>query len=538
MGWNLHEKLITRLSNIKKKAAAGDENATAQRRTLQLQPINHKKLHHRDDEYSYYWRKGHRQRNDIVRDVIIQTIRELTRDNCEFANAGVWVNNADNSPPFRPKTSKNFEKLYIFSQEFQEVPLTVAVTVKLGDSLSADSVYIQQPRSLTWKPLKEWLLTIPDPDLIKHPVPPCERMHKWWKRNGRTFDFLGLPEDIRHIVYEYALGPEIYPLGTVNRSQIDDDLSRHNAPIIFGFGYSNMRMQDAPHNLYALNTVPYVSMSRDIVQRPNTNLLLTCRTVYNEAVKIGWEATKKYFLDPQLFSIVADSRVGPAARFNCLGKISLDFTNAAWFHFFGVEVDANTNALSFNSEQSMSKYLTKDKLPNLVALDLRFRNPEDGNAWSPWQQNYCHRTAVDMILTFAFPFVHHITKVNVAGYVKKATKEKWETIYTQARRRQASSHDQAAAMAVIFTTPLDLLVPSCSCQTSCEELIPDRLSYSPDVGYVGFYSGNNFDFEEDAVSNEDLNAMDGYGGAKSGSPTFFAGKLCPCGCTRNHWRSP
>ena len=64
---------------------------------------------------------------------------------------------------------------------------------------------------------------------------------------------------------------------------------------------------------------------------------------------------------------------------------------------------------------------------------------------------------VNMVCTFAFPFVSQIPTVKIEGFVKAASKNKWERIYDHERRGLQHEHDQQASMEAILHAPVDLL---------------------------------------------------------------------------------
>ncbi|KAF2642601.1 hypothetical protein P280DRAFT_269137 [Massarina eburnea CBS 473.64] len=451
-----HDKLFHRLGCIKRLEAAGDENASAQRLTLKLQPVDRTYIEDRDDIYRYQWQSPPWQTDPVIR-LIIQVIRELNQENCLFAAVGVNVWNTDLSPPIWPPNPFMFshcQKLYTFTQEKQEFPLTVRITIiPACGPLFVESIYVQQPCSKVWMPLKNWLLTIPDIEAFNHPLTPFELTRRYWRRNGRAFRLMDLPAEIRNIIFEYALGPEIHPLSNVNLLQEEDITARQNARIVFGIGRRNRMMRESmppPDDVYL-----HLSDFRGNIARPSLALLQTSKQVCLEVLEVGWEATTKYFMDLQVFANVADSRIGPAVQYNCLRKIQLDFTHAGWLKFFGARINSGIPvSFAMNESESKGHYLGISKLPKLSRLEMRFYRPVEhrDDQWDDqWHGDsghellsHCQSVFVDMICTFAYPFVKHIRHIKLMGFVKKETKTKWENIYAGKR-----DHDQEYAMSTI-----------------------------------------------------------------------------------------
>ena len=91
-------------------------------------------------------------------------------NNLIFANAGVHVYDATTAPRIWPPSKDDPEhcvKLYTFTQEGLQLPMTVPVTVipRFG-TLTGEMLYVKLSRK--WVPLKEWLPTIPHEDVGKN----------------------------------------------------------------------------------------------------------------------------------------------------------------------------------------------------------------------------------------------------------------------------------------------------------------------------------------------------------------------------------
>jgi hypothetical protein len=104
-------------------------------------------------------------------------------------------------------------------------------------------------------------------------------------------------------------------------------------------------------------------------------------------------------------------------------------------------------------------------LLKLTYLELRFRSPDasyDGNPWSAWNEQLgdvdcCQVEVVDILCTFAFPHVRLVPIVKLEGYVKSASKIKWERVFDCERRGIGHEHDQDAVMEALAHAPGDIL---------------------------------------------------------------------------------
>jgi hypothetical protein len=175
---------------------------------------------------------------------------------------------------------------------------------------------------------------------------------------------------------------------------------------------------------------------------------------------VGWVLVRARFFDPETFHAAIDARARTAMSYNPLRKIELNFTDQAWFDFFGVEMLPYYRPHRINAARSLGRRF--QTLPYLKDLQLHFRPLDDGWKGSPWGNWYqgwasgqyicCQRTMVDWICTFAYAFLidnckAEKLKVRLTGAVKTDIKEKWEAI-----SRGKREHDQDAAMAAILST--------------------------------------------------------------------------------------
>jgi len=174
--------------------------------------------------------------------------------------------------------------------------------------------------------LKDWLLSSAE-DLVGERGYKAQRT--CWKLNGKHFRLAGLPTELRMKIFEFALGPRIYPL-TISK----------DAEVRLGLGFRNWHDssqidQRHPSQLYGRgHTVTGCS-----AYEPNLALLSINRKTYGEALQAGWEDTRKCFFSPiQLRSVL---EAGTKPNYDWLNHLILDFTMSDWFSFFGVRVRSN-----------------------------------------------------------------------------------------------------------------------------------------------------------------------------------------------------
>jgi hypothetical protein len=87
-----------------------------------------------------------------------------------------------------------------------DIPRTVPVSIVSYEyPLTANKLHVKLAKKRV--PLAQWLLSLPKwPLLGKEGI---VAQQKWWDMNKKAFSFTKLPLEIRMIVYEYALGPNI-----------------------------------------------------------------------------------------------------------------------------------------------------------------------------------------------------------------------------------------------------------------------------------------------------------------------------------------
>lgn len=224
---------------------------------------------------------------------------------------------------------------------------------------------------------------------------------------------------------------------------------RRNAHLSLGIGYqARYGSLGGMMDLCEGRNIPLEH--REVISAPDLALLYVSKQVQTEALKAGWEGVKRCFLASSMFTIVADSNIGVAQRFNILGRIELSFTMKDWFKFFGLTVDPT---LLQNASASLGAYLSA--LEDTCKLALRFRDPDDGILGDPWKtgSTTCQTVLIDWVVTFALPHIKHIKRINLTGCIKVPQKKKWMEILAKQRGSSHCTFDHAAAVSSILSTP-------------------------------------------------------------------------------------
>lgn len=467
--------LRTRIRKLQREAEKdkGEGESINRYNTVRLSPPPDDKLTTLDwvpHNYKYKFEPLPRQDDPVIRE-ILGLIRSLNGQNIEVANMRFRVSPTDESLPFwlaLPDYTTYCSKLYTFIDDYHEFPLTAWVTFSPGlHGPAADNLYLKI--GTKWVLLKDWLLSsyksvkrLSDGSgLVGEKGYRAQR--KWWKLNGKHFRLFDLPAEVRMTVFEFALGPRIYPLVELNSYSVR-----------LGIGFPNW----LDSSLMQRRT--FLQLSQGDFQRvtgcsahePNIALLSVSRQTHSEALQAGWENTRKCFFSLIHFDSIPDARTKP--KYNWLNHIILDFNMSDWFDLLNLEDmlgrEPRTHLHKSSFKSSITLLSTLDKLST---LQLWFRSPDDGASWYPHgiktivhkvnnmrddNDNKiicCQRTMVDLIMTFAWPFFKDLrAKVTVGGILKEDRKKKWNERLALSAEDKLHVIDQEAAEQAIFNTPL------------------------------------------------------------------------------------
>ena len=404
-------------TRLKKLAQDGDPSRNF---TVKMYPPPENKMFTSHRDYRYTLNGPPRQMNDALIRMVIKAIRELSKDHMLFAATRIWPHNLDETLPIWPGHAGGAVKLYAFTQSFEEFPMATEIRVARGTTtLTTDNVQIRKKWKgkgadrEPWTELKRWLLELPIPAQITHGtdnrgIPRVILAQQlWWSKRGKSFRLMSLPIEIRLIIFQHALGENIYPRTyydyITNQDMVCLGSSKHVVPNPIEEPNSAAR-SDAP----------------------NYAVLLLNKGLRDEALRAGYQDSRKHFTSH--FHLQSVINASPTSPYKLLSRIHLHFNLSHYFEFFGI----NTQPVIQHSV-SRSHGSILQGVPELRHLELFFPSPygpdQNKTPWrhhSTWSQVYpCQKTAVDCILTFAFPYIKDIPHVHLIGCIKSCTKFKW-----------------------------------------------------------------------------------------------------------------
>lgn len=481
-------QLYTRIKNL----------SWDRRRIVDKYPPPKDTLHLLKNEYQYPLPQIRRQDDPVLR-TMCEAIDELSKEHMLFAATSITVRNLTLSPVIWPSTRENIgwsSKLYTFKERLEEFPLTVRVSITERDFdllLTADMIRVLIRGE--WKPLKTWLLELVQEDgrfpwNFIHNRPHYVQQ-TWWRKNGKVFRLMDLPQEIRLIILKHALGGFIHPAAAYNHSsreyQVTLGCTSRNNPDKMNYEHSESNRDSM--------------QAKKKFSSPNYALFRVNKQVHGEALIAGWQGSRKHFVTPGYLIDVLGATQVPVIS-NWLSKIQLNFSTEDYFRFIGLSVNPD---LHLNSFSSMGLHLSN--IATLEDLELHFRSPynthhddKNGDPWSTWRRQLsyhvtpivsreygCYKTIVDWILAFMLPYVKNISKLRFTGAIKTSVKDKWVYIHSIEyceRELDYRSHgyDVDAELAAILALSPSFFPPTCSCPQSC-------LPYS--------CQDNLFDFDHD-----------------------------------------
>ncbi|KAF2657871.1 hypothetical protein K491DRAFT_756472 [Lophiostoma macrostomum CBS 122681] len=431
-----------------------------------------------------------RQKDPVIA-LVIRTIRELAEQDICVAAAGIRVWPLTKGPSLWPPTLQNSlcpVKLYAFGVLYDEVPMTVPVSLlDRGAPLTADNVHVRIMGER--QPLIQWLLQVPDSSMLlgsKRAAMISQRL--WWSRNRKVFPLMELPAEVRAVLYRHILGSYIYP-------SLQSDADEQDVIVALGkrhasyYGDNILDRHSSHASYFNLNAVRIYD-----AQPPNLTLLRLNHQVREEALKAGWEGNTKYFVTASAFEHVIRNPYPPP--YNWLTDLELSFSILQYFKMFGVGI-----APDMHIDPSSSIGPLLQGITGLKTLRLRFPNPYKAvngenpwgeffwkTSWEVWFSTYqkqrdkergpCHRTMVDYILSFAFPFIKHIPNVHLIGCIKTSQKKRWSHIlateyYQRKETYRTHGYDYEASLKEILSDNLSpypvTLPPACSCPWPCSK---------------------------------------------------------------------
>jgi hypothetical protein len=292
-------------TRIKELCRSGDLSRAF---TVQIFPSPTHNLLTTQREYRYELNGPPRQKSYHIIHKIIKVIPHHSKTHMVFATANIWPHNLDSTIPLWPGHAGGATRLYAFTQDFEEFPLTAEVTIVRGTlKLTVDSILtrnkLREPdaRKRPWKPIIAWPLDLPIPRQMSEGtsragVPRAVRVQQiWWDKNRKRIPLMKLPAKLRAVVCQHTLGDNFYPYARQNFG-----LSMHKVTLTSHRTIMNFEL-DA--QLEGCRPCP-----------PNYKILGVNKQIRMEALQAGWKGTWKHFVYPVDLQNVVDA---PNAPFNC-----------------------------------------------------------------------------------------------------------------------------------------------------------------------------------------------------------------------------
>ncbi|KAF2173355.1 hypothetical protein M409DRAFT_15640 [Zasmidium cellare ATCC 36951] len=288
-----------------------------------------------------------------------------------------------------------------------------------------------------WVSLDSYLSALKTPKgQIRRGQKGIEQQQACWSKNGKSFNFLGLPAELRDGVYENLIPQDVYPVTYAHG--------------IVPFGHGSERLLQCPQQRYRKH-----DPTHKIVPQPDIAVVGTCRQLKSEVDRFLEIETSKCFTEPSNLNQFIH-KLGDPDKFNNFSHVELDFSHRDYMHFFKVEVPPFPQMSDkFGKVGAPDLAATLRDLPHIKSITLRFTSPFDAMMYDPfgytgeyrndldwyhdWHGNReqdgfatsCQKTIVDWILTFAKEYVQHIPEIKLAGAIKNSTKMKWDLIFKE-----------------------------------------------------------------------------------------------------------
>ncbi|KAF2838275.1 hypothetical protein M501DRAFT_1017296 [Patellaria atrata CBS 101060] len=287
---------------------------------------------------------------------------------------------------------------------------------------------------------------------------------RWWVRNGKTFDIMRLPSEIRELLYFHTLGFSITPV-----SKSIPPFPKARPKWHAKLGQRQCAFALLPRGSPEQPVSPLHKMTTD---RPNLEILRLNKQIGEEALYMAWTRTPKYFSMP--WHAYGFFRALDTVPYTALRVLHLDFEMKDWFIFFGVSLPGIMN--TFRSEFGCGKKLKE--ITQIQMLTMEFPSTKYGALYDPWAyidgllsrggatypQTSCQKVLVDWILSFGFEYIKHIPRIELKGCVKDSTRRKWESIFDERREGKFPAIDASE----IGRERGQEYPPKCSCTKSCQ----------------------------------------------------------------------
>ncbi|OCL06569.1 hypothetical protein AOQ84DRAFT_440752 [Glonium stellatum] len=424
-------------------------------------------------------------------------------------------------------------KMYVFQQSGQDsrmVPLRMLKSshVKRHDDRRS---WVEVRTGGIWAELTVWLDGLPVPCQVFNKFNSTlewKIQRDWWSANGKAFQFLDLPWELREAIYVQIVQPVIYPNYREERVGVQrpDSESRLRG----SRWYRTAVIDELPREACVCNSL---ERSNDFIlhhnlraEVPNVQVLsVQHKHIGAEAARVLWEGTWKCFWDPRnlvgfaglattmnfgsdyllgrwwkraygssnnwLSQCRIQATLAPSLPFSSLRRIILEFSPLEYVNFFAVAVPSFKTA----QEDFWGAAEVLKQLPDLQHILLCF-GERCINFSDPWNElslqpsnrylngatySICDRgVLVDWILSYAYGkgYILDIPKVEIGGNIQPWVKEKWEDILRIKRNGAGCRHevDFDAIERMEGRTVYNYL-PLCECEVRCDRMDENRWAH-------------------------------------------------------------
>lgn len=210
-----------------------------------------------------------------------------------------------------------YEDTDVHVSEATEAGSKLKLTVKLREAVLRAKTYNLRSKPAqgeqTWRRLGTWLKELGIPLAVEDQG--YKELYRWWKTNGKFFNFSKLPVELQmQICSETLGGAHIYPLPSRQNGLKFDrgyrDAGTYYAHTILGLGHNTRRLQN--HSSRFLHSSVNQKISRlglePEVPPPDLNILRVSKHLKAVALIAGWYETWKHFNDWTIFLNVFNSQ--------------------------------------------------------------------------------------------------------------------------------------------------------------------------------------------------------------------------------------
>ncbi|KAK4541123.1 hypothetical protein LTR36_008348 [Oleoguttula mirabilis] len=361
-----------------------------------------------------------------------------------------------------------------------------------------------------------------------------EMQYQWWCRNSKSFPLPDLPQDIFLDLLPILIGDAVQmgemDVGQSDRRERFADMFRVDGYRPYGHtrldDWGSYEHYDDPTTAPAIGAI-------------NLSVLQLNKAIRKLALKTLVESTTKVFDAPRHIPAHKISSLDPWIG-NAMRTLHLNFSHMDFIRFFKVNIPPFVN-LHQNRGDATAEVLAQ--LPHLNHLQLRFASTIDAtaNPWEmfrqcdrdhdaaaaaaaadstldgiSWGRFPCQERLIDWIMCHAYAYLSSVRYVELLGYPKNCTKNKWEAILNSKRR---SEHDASVSKQVeeIHSLPTTEIPPRCLCPRRCgfvdlnslKHKCEDLANYHPDAEEIApALHRYVFDFD-DSMSDGRLQWQDG-----------------------------